>query len=83
MNDEQHVLHIREPDGSDRLVKFTGRIVEQTDGWDVYLTDDDRVVAHSESTHRAEIMTVEEARGRLPRFKTLAKLIGPREPEDL
>jgi hypothetical protein len=51
MNDEQHVLHIREPDGSDRLVKFTGRIVEQTDGWDIYLTDDDRVVAHSESTH--------------------------------
>ena len=80
---EQHVIPIREPDGSEKLGRFTGRLVEQTDGWNVYITDDDRVVAHNESTRRAEIKTVEEARGNLPRFEEVAEEIGPPEPEDI
>lgn len=57
--------------------------MEQTDGWNVYLTDDARVIAHNESTHQAEIQTVEEARGGLPRFRKLHEEIGPPEPEDI
>jgi hypothetical protein len=86
MNDqdmEQHVIHIREPDGSDKLGRFMGRLVEQTDGWNVYITDDNRVVAYDESTRRAEIRSVEEARGKLPRFNKLQEEIGPPEPEDI
>lgn len=82
---EQHVIHIREPDSSEKLGRFTGRLVEQTDGWNVYVTDDDRVIAHSESTLRAEIKTVDEARaiGSFPRFKKLREEIGDAEPEDI
>lgn len=57
--------------------------MERTDGWNVYLTDDERVIAHNESTLRAEIKTVEEARGNLPRFKKLREEIGDPEPEDI
>lgn len=82
---QQHVIHIREPDGSEKLGRFTGRLVEQTDGWDVYLTEDDRVVVYNEASRRAEIKTVDEAReiGSLPRFKKLREVIGPPEPEDI
>lgn len=38
---EQHVIHIREPGGSEKIGRFTGRLVEQTEGWNVYITDDD------------------------------------------
>lgn len=83
-NFEQQVLHVRE-NGSERLVRFTGRLVEQTDGWNVYITDDDRVVLHNESSRQVEVKTVEEARqfGSLPRFKTLREELGQPEPEDL
>ena len=80
---EQHVIYIREPDGSEKIGRFTGRLVEQTDGWNVYITDDDRVVAYNESTRRAEIQTIEEARRGLPRFRKLHEEIGPPEPEDI
>lgn len=91
MSDEQrgeseaHVIHIREPDGSEKLGRFTGRLIEQTDGWNVYLTDDERVVAHNESTRRAEIKTVHEARaiGSFPRFKKLREELGDPETEDI
>lgn len=81
---EQFVLHVRE-DGSDRIVRFSGRLVEQTDGWNVYITDDDRVVLHNEASRNVEVRTVEEARkfGSLPRFKKLREELGPPEPEDL
>jgi hypothetical protein len=83
-NVEQHVLHVRE-NGSERLVRFTGRLVEQTDGWNVYIADDDRVVVHNESSRQVEVKTVEEARsfGSLPRFKKLREELGAAEPEDL
>jgi hypothetical protein len=80
---EQHVIPIREPDGSEKQGRFTGRLVEQTEGWNVYITDDDRVVAHDESTRRVEIQTIEEARRGLPRFRKLHEEIGPPEPEDI
>lgn len=82
---EQHEIEIREPDGSQKLGRFTGRLIEQTEGWNIYITDDDRVIAHDESTRRVEIKSVQKVRdgGGWPRFKKLRDEIGPPEPEDI